>query len=88
MAKKGNKKIAIFQQSIIEALENFDLNAFKAWLRKYNKPMWNNLKNHEEEVIMATMCKMICNRTDMLNTDAHKKALAWLKEHNMKGRMF
>ena len=88
MAKKTAKKAAKFQQSISEALSNFDLKAFNNWIKKYNPPLWNNLKNHSEEVQMATMCKFICNRTDMLNTEAHKKALAWLKEHNMRGRIF
>ena len=88
MAKKDNKKAAKYQQSLEEALACFDLKAFKAWMQKYNKPLWNTFKNASEEVQMATLCKMICNRTDMLNTEAHKRALAWLKKHNMKGRLF
>ena len=87
MAKKTTKNVAPFQQQIQEILDAFDLKAFKAWLQKYNKPLWNSIKKHNEEVQMGIMCKMICNRTD-LSTDAHKKAVEWLKEHNMRGRMF
>lgn len=87
MAKKYNKKIAPFQQEIARILNDLDLKAFQAWLQKYNKPMWNSIKKHDEEVQMGIMCKMICNRTD-LSTKAHRRAIEWLKEHNMRGRMF
>ena len=60
----------------------------KKWMQKYNSPLWRSFKNASDIVQMATLCKMICNRTDMLNTEAHKKAVQWLKEHNMKGSLF
>ena len=88
MAKKDNKKAQVYQNSMKQALENFDLKALKKWMQKYNAPLWRSFKNANETVQMATMCKMICNRTDMLNTEAHKKAVKWLKEHDMKGRLF
>ena len=70
-----------------EALETFDLKAFRSWVKKYNPQLYKSFSRSAEEVQMGTMCKMICNRTDMLNSEAHKKAIAWLKKHNMKGRI-
>ena len=81
------KKEKIYIASMKEALETFDLKAFKKWVKKYNPSLYNSFSKSEETVQMATMCKMICNRTDMLNSEAHKKAVKWLKEHNMKGRI-
>lgn len=57
-------------------------------MKKYRIDLYGQFLKTNEIVQMATMCKMICNRTDMLNTEAHKKAVQWLKEHNMKGRLF
>ena len=88
MAKKDQKKARTFQETLVVTLEKFDLKAFKKWVEKYNKPLWKQLCKQNEECQMMTLCKCICNRTDMLNTEAHKKAVLWLKEHNTKGRMF
>ena len=88
MAKKDNNKALVYQNSMKQALEKFDLKALKKWMQKYNAPLWRSFKNASDIVQMATMCKMICNRTDLLNTEAHKKAVQWLKEHDMKGRLF
>ena len=88
MAKRDSKKARAFQLSMKEALESFDLNKFKAWMQKYNKPLWNTFKKSSETVQMATMCKMICNRTDLLGTEVHKQARVWLREHNMRGQIF
>ena len=82
------KKEKSYVNSMKEALEKFDLKAFKSWVRIYNPPLYNQFRLASKEVQMATMCKMICNRTDMLNSEAHKKAIQWLKEHDMKGRLF
>lgn len=79
---------ATYYASMKEALEAFDLKAFKKWMSKYNRPLYTSFKGAPEDVQMGTMCKMICNRTDMLNSEAHKKAVKWLKEHDMKGRLF
>ena len=57
-------------------------------MQKYNAPLWRSFKDAPDIVQMASMCKMICNRPDMLNSEAHKKAVQWLKEYNMKGRLF
>ena len=88
MAQKGHKKQDQFVSTIKEALEEFDLAKFKLWVKTYNKPLWASFKKQSKEVQMATMCKHICDRTDMLGSEAHKKAVSWLREHNMKGRMF
>ena len=88
MASRDNKKAKVFQATMKEALETFNLNKFKAWMQKYNKPLWNSFKKSSETVQMATMCKYICNRTDLLGTEVHKKARVWLREHNMKGQIF
>ncbi len=88
MAKKDNKKALNYTEAMKEALMKFDLKAFKKWCEKYNKPLWKQFKLANETVQMATMCKCICNRTDMLNTEAHKKACQWLKEHNMRGQIW
>ena len=88
MAKKDQKKVTKFQSSMKEALATFDLKKFKSWLQKYNKHLWNTFKTHNEVTQMGTMCKMICNRTDLLGSEAHKKAINWLKENNMKGGLF
>ena len=82
------KKEKSYSASMKEALLNFDIKGFKTWARTYNGSYYKIFKTYSEEVQMGTMCKMICNRTDLFNTEAHKKAIAWLKEHNMKGRMF
>ena len=88
MAKKDQKKALDYTEAMKEALMKFDLKAFKKWCEKYNKPLWKQFKLANETVQMATMCKCICNRTDMLSTEAHKKAREWLKEHNMKGQIW
>lgn len=84
MAKKLDK----YASTMKDALETFDLKLVKKWMAKYNRTLYLSFKDAPEVVQMATMCKMICNRTDMLNSEAHKKALKWLKDHNMKGRLF
>ena len=88
MAKKDQKKALNYQDAMKEALMKFDLKAFKKWCEKYNKPLWKQFSKASEQVQMATMCKCICNRTDMLATDACKKARKWLAEHNMRGQIF
>lgn len=89
MAKKDQKKALNYQEAMKEALMKFDLKAFKKWAEKYNKPLWKKqFSKASERVQMATMCKCICNRTDMLATEAHKKAVKWLKENNMRGGLF
>lgn len=74
--------------SVREVLEQFDLKKYKNWLRNFNKTTYKHFMNLNEETQMGCMCKMICDRTDMLSTEAHKKAVLWLKDHNMKGRLF
>lgn len=87
MAKKSEKN-KNKEMSLRNTLATFDLKKFESWLFKEKPLIWKNFHNATEEVKMGTMCKMICDRTDMLATDAHKKACKWLKDHNMKRRMF
>ena len=75
-------------QMLKKALEKFDLNSFRAWMKRFDKGLWNSFKNANEKVQMATMCKCICNRTDLLATEAHKKACKWLASNNMNGGLF
>lgn len=88
MAKKDQKRVKEFQATMKDALMTFDLKKFKAWMEKYNKPLWKTFKKSNEKVQMGTMCKMICNRTDLLGTEVHKKATKWLAENNMRGGLF
>lgn len=92
MAKKirtpSGKKVIAYTGDIKKSLESFDLVLFKKTLQKRNPSLYKQIAKMNTEVQMGTMCKMICNRTDMLGSEAHKKAVAWLKEHNMKGRIF
>ena len=89
MAKSDQKEAKTFQEKLKEALLKFDLKSFKKWVEKYNKPLWKQFKIQPEKIQMATMCKMICNRTDTLSTEAHKKAVEWLKKNGyMRGQLF
>ena len=74
--------------SIREALETFDLNIFKKWCLKDDPLLWNVFKIYNKEVQKSIMAKMIINRTDMLGTDAYKRAVQYLKKHNSKGGLF
>lgn len=85
--KKELKRVVSELQAQRSYLEKFDLNAFKKYLKKYRFPLWLTFKNLSEYDQMAVMCKQICSRTDMLNTDAYKKSVEWLKTHNMGGRI-
>lgn len=82
------KKKKDYSSSMKEALESFDLKIFMKWVKKHNKVLYPSFSALSEKTQMATMCKMICNRTDLLNSEAHKKAIKWLKENNMKGEIF
>ena len=84
MATKSLKK---YVSTMKEALETFDLNTLKKWMQKWNKPLWESFKDVDKTIQMATMCKMICNRTDLLGSEAHKKAVKCLHQHNMSGRI-
>lgn len=89
MATKKKKHDPVAElQSHRSALEKFDLTAFKKWLSRYNFSLWQRYIKFDKKTQMAIMCKQICDRTDMLNTEAHKKAVQWLKENDMKGRLF
>ena len=74
--------------SLGDALKTFDIKVLKKWMKNNNPALFQSFKKASELVQMASMCKMICNRTDLLGTEAHKKATEWLKEHNMKGEIF
>ena len=82
------KKTENYVFSLGEALKTFDLKILKKWMKKNNRLMWEEFKKKPETVQMATMCKMICNRTDLLATQAHFDAVRWLNEHNMCGGLW
>lgn len=84
----ANKKLNKIRASQREALENFNLEIFKKWIKDNNPSLYKSFSRENKEIQMGTMCKCICNRTDMLGTDAHKKAVKWLAEHNMRGMLF
>ena len=88
MAKNKKIKGLDYTKSMKDVLEKFDLDALKKWMKKYRIDLYGQFLKADEIVQMATMCKMICNRTDMLNSEAHKKAVKWLKDHNMRGQIF
>ena len=89
MATKKKKYDPIVElQSERSALEKFDLTAFKKWLFRHNFSLYQRFLKFDKRTQMGIMCKAICDRTDMFNTEAHKKAVEWLKEHDMKGRLF
>ena len=77
-----------YSKSIKKVLNKFDLKALLKWMRKYRVDLYAQMIKYDEKIQTATMCKMICNRTDMLETEAHKKARKWLKENNMGGLLF
>ena len=74
--------------SMKDALEKFDLKVFLKWVEKNVPLLYKEILEKPAEVQMATMCKLICNRTDMLDTKAYKKASKWLVQHNMQRRFF
>ena len=88
MAKKQKNSAVAELQSERSALEKFDVTAFKKWLSKHNFALWQRYIKFDKDTQIAIMCKAICDRTDMLNTEAHKKAVQWLRDHNTKGRLF
>ena len=87
MAKK-TKKQSEYTASLGEALSKFNLKVLDQWLKKHNPTLYRSFSKANEEVRMGAMCKMICNRTDLFNTEARKKAIEWLKEHNMRGGIY
>ena len=84
----GKKRLTKYASTLKEALETFDLKVLKEWMEKWNKPLYSQFIKANETVQMATMCKMICNRTDLLGTEVYMKAVKWLTEHNMSGRLY
>lgn len=84
MAKRSTKK----ETNLVKILEKFDLDSFQEWLKDFNKPLWKVFQKENRATRMMCMCKHIINRTDMLGTEAHKKAVAWLKKHNTRGGIF
>ena len=88
MPKKKKTGLCKYASTLGEALKSFDLKVLREWMREFNSPMYKQFVKANEEVQMGAMCKMICNRTDLLSHECHKKAVQWLKEHNMSGRLF
>lgn len=88
MARKTKIKGLDYSQNMRDVLVEFDLKALKKWMKKYRIDLYNQFIKSNETIQMATMCKIIINRSDMLATDACKKARVWLREHNMRGMLF
>ena len=88
MAEKIKIEGLDYSKNMRDVLLKFDLKALKKWMKKYRIDLYDELTKHDELVQMSTMCRMIINRTDMLDTEARKKAGRWLREHNTRGRMF
>lgn len=88
MAKKESKKALTKDEQLKEALKAFDLKAFIRWVKKFQTlTFYMSFTKATEEVQMATMCKCICNRTDMMMSPAHRKAVKWLQEHKKSTRL-
>ena len=81
---KKEKKVPTLK----EALEAFDLKAYKEWMKNCAPLLWNTFKSYDKRKQMAQMCWTICKRTDMLATRAHLDAVVWLNEHNMCGGLW
>ena len=88
MAKITKKMLDKYESTKKDALMKFDLKSLRKWMKKNDRVTYEQFTKETELIQMAVMCKMIFNRTDMLDTEAHKKACQWLKEHNMSGRLF
>ena len=88
MAKKEKIKGLVFSKNMKDVLVEFDLKALKKWMKKYRIDLYNVLIKADEKLQMATMCRMIINRNDMLATEAYKKARLWLKDNHMGGQIF
>ena len=82
-------RVTKYVSTLGEALKSFDLKVLKKWMDHYDKPLQKQFLKESEEVQMATMCRMIISRTDLLSHECHQKAVEWMREHhNMNGRMF
>ena len=82
------KKLKLYVTSLGQALETFDLKTFRSWVKEHNPGLYKSFIKSNETVQMAAMCKCICNRTDLLGKECHKKATKWLAEHNMRGQIW
>ena len=86
---KTKNRVSKLASTLGEALKSFDLKVLIKWMERYDKPLHKQFVKQSEDLQMATMCRMICGRTDLLSHECHEKAVRWLKEHhNMNGRMF
>ena len=84
MAKKQIKEYT----SMKEVLETFDLKIFKKWVQKNDPLLWNDFEDYNAKVQKAIMARMICNRTDMLGTEVYRKAVQYLKNTNLGGKIW
>ena len=88
MAKTQKIKGLDFTKDMKDALLKFDLKFLLKWMKKYRIDLYDQMVKRDELVQMSTMCHLICNRTDMFNTEARKKAVRWLNAHNTRGGIF
>ena len=71
-----------------EALSTFNLRIFKKWVKENDPLFWKTFAKYDAKTQKAIMARMICNRTDLLGTESHKKALRYLQENNTRGGIF
>lgn len=86
--KTINKKGLSKDEQLRQALAKFDLRAFERWMKKFNPTWYKTFSSFSEDVRMATMCRQITKRYDMLATEANRKAARWMADHRMNARMF
>lgn len=85
--KTINKKGLSKDEQLRQALAKFDLKAFERWMKKFCPTWYKVFSSLEEDVRMATMCRQITRRSDMLATEANTKAIRWMAKHGEKGAM-
>lgn len=72
-----------YYSELKKALEKFDVKELEKFLKKFNHPLYLQFHKAPKKVKMATLCKMITARTDMLGSEQYKQACKWLKDNNM-----
>lgn len=83
MAQKKKKTVTKKPANLKDVLLDFDIEGFKVWYKANRKFAWKGFESMPEEYQIATMCRVITNRTDMISTSAYRKAVEWLKDHKM-----
>ena len=86
---KTNKELNSNGASGLEALRKFDIVAYRKFMKKNSKFLYDQFIKLSNDEQMLAMCTTIIKRTDMLNTPAYKKAVKWIHDHKKNdGRIF